>query len=78
MNMPARYIQACVLAPRNSFQTNTPHSAATIGADWPMAYEMATPTNPAATKLNTAPVPQIEPAEQAEQVVDPPRLEDSR
>src|SRR5580704_10789917 len=38
-----------------------PQSAATIGADCPIAYEIATPVCTAATRLNTVPVVQIAP-----------------
>ncbi len=34
--------------PVNSFQINTPHSAAIIGAPCPKAYEIAAPAFPAA------------------------------
>jgi hypothetical protein len=39
MNIKAMYILALSGAPLNSFHARTPHSAATIGADRPNAYE---------------------------------------
>src|SRR5262249_30132858 len=56
-----RYNLLRLPAPANSFHANTPQSAATMGADCPMAYEMATPVSAAATILKTVPVPQINP-----------------
>src|ERR1700689_1310837 len=60
-NIAPRYPFARAFAPRNSFQANTPHKHATIGDACPIAYEIATPTSDAATKLNTVPQPQIAP-----------------
>src|SRR5271168_32936 len=61
MNISARKALARVLAPANSFQTKMPQRAATMGADWPMEYEMATPVKLAATRLKTVPVVHMAP-----------------
>ena len=63
MNISARYAFAFLVAPSNSFQAKIPHSAATIGADCPIEYEIATPVKFAATRLKTVPTPQTEPPE---------------
>ena len=47
--------------PANSFQARTPQSAATIGADWPIAYEIACPVSFPAVRLKTVPRPQMQP-----------------
>ena len=49
-----------------------------MGADCPMAYEIATPVKLAATKLKTVPVPQMNPPSKSEQVTASGSFEEVR